>query len=293
MLAACSSDEPVETAAAPSAETPDQLSIYTVNYPLAYFAERIGGNAADVSLPAPTDVDPASWSPGPDTIARYQAADLILLNGAGYADWVGNATLPQVKLIDTTAAVSDQLISIENAVTHSHGPGGEHSHAETASTTWLDPDIALAQSRAVLEAMINARPDEETEFRDRFTALESDLLALDQQLEEAAAMLGDQPLLFSHPVYQYLEKRYGLNGFSVHWEPGKIPAESEWNGLRSVLQNHPATLMIWEGEPLPEIGQRLSELGIESVVFAPTGNRPGDGDWLNAMRAGAEALGSR
>jgi zinc transport system substrate-binding protein len=292
-IAACSSEPAGEVPAEPVASEPERLSVYTVNYPLTYFAERIGGDAADVTFPVPSNVGPGNWSPGPDVIAAYQAADLILLNGAGYAGWVGNATLPQAKLVDTTAAVNDQLITVENAVTHSHGPGGEHSHAATASTTWLDPDIALAQARAVLEAMVRARPGEEAGFRERFSGLEADLVALGQSLEAVAALLGDRPVLFSHPVYQYLERRYELNGFSMHWEPYEMPTDSEWNGLRSVLNDHPATLMIWEGEPQPEIRERLAELGVESVVFAPTGNRPAEGGWLDAMQAGAEALGSR
>ena len=289
-VVACSPEPASEAPAETIASEPDRLSIYTVNYPLAYFVERIAGDAADVALPVPAGIDPATWSPAPDVIAGYQAADLVLLNGAGYASWVGNATLPQAKLVDTTAAVNDRLISVENAVTHSHGPGGEHSHTETAFTTWLDLDIALAQARATRDALVTVRPDDEAGFRERFAALEADLLALGQELEAVAALLGDRPLLFSHPVYQYLEKRYGLNGSSVHWEPEEMPADSQWNALRSVLRDHPATLMIWEGEPLPETRQRLTELGIESVVFAPAGNRPADGDWLDAMQAGAEAL---
>ena len=40
-------------------DTPTKLVIYTVNYPLAYFAERIGGDLVAVHFPAPEDVDPA------------------------------------------------------------------------------------------------------------------------------------------------------------------------------------------------------------------------------------------
>ncbi len=297
LIAACSSEQPAEApapepASSPAVEVPG-LTVYTVNYPLAYFAERILGDAGDVVFPAPADGDPAYWSPGPDDIAGFQSADIILLNGAGYADWVGNATLPRSKLVDTTAAVTDKLIEIENAVTHTHGPTGDHSHDETAFTTWLDPGIALAQARAVLEALVGLRPGEEASFQERFDALAADLDELGQGMEAIAALLGDRPLLFSHPVYQYLEKRYNLNGFSLHWEPDADPGERQWRGLQSVLQDHPATLMIWEAEPLPEVRQRLADLGVDSVVFAPAGNRPAEGDWLHSMRAGVEALSSR
>ena len=39
------------------------LTVYVVNYPLAYFAERIGGDLIRVEFPAPSDVDPAYWTP--------------------------------------------------------------------------------------------------------------------------------------------------------------------------------------------------------------------------------------
>ena len=101
-------------------ETTDKLVIYTVNYPLAYFAERIGGDLVEVVFPAPADKDPAYWSPDADTIAAYQGADLILLNGAGYAKWVDRASLPSSRLVDTGAAFADRLIEMESATTHSH-----------------------------------------------------------------------------------------------------------------------------------------------------------------------------
>jgi zinc transport system substrate-binding protein len=66
----------------PSAET---LTAYVVNYPLKYFAERIAGDHAKVVFPAPSEGDPAYWMPDAETVAAYQKADLILLNGANYA----------------------------------------------------------------------------------------------------------------------------------------------------------------------------------------------------------------
>jgi zinc transport system substrate-binding protein len=96
--------------------------------------------------------------------------------------------------------------------------------------------------------------------------------------------------LFSHPVYQYFERRYGFNGRSLHWEPDSVPPVSEWTGLETVLADHPAGLMIWEDEPLAENVERLRALGVESVVFAPAGNRPASGDFSSRMQANIQAL---
>ena len=52
------------------------IEIYAVNYPLAYLAERIGGERVRVELPVPRDVDPAFWRPPVETIGAYQRAGL-------------------------------------------------------------------------------------------------------------------------------------------------------------------------------------------------------------------------
>ena len=64
-LAACGRTErPSESGAAP-AEADGPLSVFVVNYPLSYFAERIGGDKVNLSFPAPADDDPATGRPTP------------------------------------------------------------------------------------------------------------------------------------------------------------------------------------------------------------------------------------
>ena len=49
--------------ALPSASADGSMSVYVVNYPLKYFAEKIGGPHVKVTLPVPPDVDPVYWIP--------------------------------------------------------------------------------------------------------------------------------------------------------------------------------------------------------------------------------------
>jgi zinc transport system substrate-binding protein len=262
----------------------DRLVIYTVNYPLQYFAQRIAGEYADVIFPAPADADPAFWQPSAEVIADYQQADLILLNGADYAKWVGRVSLPRRKQVDTSAGFRDGYIHVTAGPTHSHGPGGEHNHAGTAFTTWLDFRQAAGQARAIAAAMVRKRPQWETEFLRNLAALETDLLALDQQINRIVTLKPDQPLLASHPVYQYFQRRYGLNLKSMMWEAQDVPDESQWATLERMFDEHPARWMIWEDEPNPETVERLRGMGVDSLVFNPTGNRPAEGDFLSVMR---------
>jgi zinc transport system substrate-binding protein len=262
----------------------NKLSLYTVNYPLHYFAVRIAGENADAVFPASADVDPAFWQPPVETIAEFQQADLILLNGAGYAKWLERVSLPRRKLVDTSSAFQDRYIHVQEGATHSHGPGGDHSHTETAFTTWLDFNQAAEQAQAIAAAMMRKRPQWKDDFAKNLAALEADLLVLDQQIKTLVAGQTDQPLLASHPVYQYFQRRYALNLVSVMWEPDEVPNETLWAGLEQTLKGHPASWMLWEGEPNPQNVQRLRSMGVESIVFNPAGNRPHEGDFLSVMQ---------
>jgi zinc transport system substrate-binding protein len=289
VLGACGGAGP-DPAVPVADEAGGRLVVYTVNEPLSYFARRLGGDRVEVVLPAPSGQDPAYWSPGTESIMAYQRADLILLNGAGYAKWVERATLPSSKLVDTTAGVRDRLIELTGTVTHSHGPEGEHEHHGWAFTTWLDPTVAVGQARAVAAALSDRLPAAEASIADNLTALETDLTALDARLAAAAEAIGEEPLVFSHPVYQYLIARYGLNGSQIHWEPDVEPDGAMWSELDHLLAHHAARWMVWEAEPLPETVAALEERGINSVVVSPCANAPATGDWLTVMQTNAAAL---
>ena len=267
-----------------------KVQIYTVNYPLKYFAERIGGELVEVYFPAPSGVDPVYWFPGADVVREYQKADLILLNGAGYAKWIKKATLPRSKLVNTSKSFKDQYLYIQNSVTHSHGTGENHSHGEIAFTTWIDPELAIKQSEEIKNSLIKILPDNNKVFEANFSSLKNDLIKVDNSLRDVFAKYLDKPLIASHPVYQYLQRRYQLNLKSVHWEPDEYPNPEKTLELIKILKEHPASIMIWEDEPLPETTQKLQEMEIKSVVFNPCANVPDEGDYLSVMNSNIDNL---
>ncbi|MCP3903226.1 MAG: zinc ABC transporter substrate-binding protein, partial [Planctomycetes bacterium] len=278
----------------PSAPTPGRQgapTVCAVNYPLAYFARRIAPPAIEVQFPAPPDVDPAFWTPTDEQIAGYQAADLVLLNGAAYAKWTQRVSLPPSRLVDTSRAFGDRLIEIEDAETHAHGPEGAHAHGTIAFTTWLDPALALDQASAVAGAMCATWPEHCPAIEAARDDLAGDLHELSQALEQYATR-EQPPLLASHPVYQYLARRAGMNLRSLHWEPDQVPADDEWTALDALLAEHPARWMIWEATPDAETAAALATRGVGVIVFEPCGSAPADGDYLDVMRRNVERLGA-
>jgi zinc transport system substrate-binding protein len=261
-----------------------KITVYTVNYPLAYFAQRIAGDLANVVFPAPAGVDPAFWQPGLETIRAYQQADLILLNGAGYAKWVNITSLPRLRSIDTSATIGNQLIKSPSGVSHNHGNGDPHSHSGTAFTTWLDFSLAIKQARVITEVLVQKLPQHNELLERNSRELEAELLEMESHLNSLFENQSSLPIFASHPVYQYLAKRYQLNLLSVTWEPGEVPGPNEWLHLKRLRSGHAANWMIWEAQPIAEIVDGLVEMGIHSLVYQPMGNRPASGDFLNVMR---------
>lgn len=267
------------------------LIVYTVNEPLRYFVDRIGGKGVRAVFPMKEAGDPAFWEPSTEVLLDYQKADLIVRNGAEYARWMARASLPASRIVDSSRAFADHIIEIKNSVTHQHGPAGKHSHSGHAFTTWLDPKLAVQQALAVKEALSARLPEDAKGIEERFVALRRDLEDLDQQIAGIVAKKPDLPLLGSHPVYQYLGKRYSLSLVSVHWEPEEIPAEADWTQLEKILADHEATAMLWEAEPRAEVRSRLEKLGVRCLVYDPCASTPKQGDFLTRMRENVANLG--
>lgn len=264
----CERKQTQKSTAAPEAKS--QPVVYTTFYPTTYFTQRIAGEHVKVVCPCPTDEDPAFWTPDDETVEAYQQADLIVVNGASFEKGLANVTLPESRIVDTTKPLADELIVLEQAVTHTHGPHGTHSHEGIDGHTWLDPINARTQAGEIKDALAKHWPDQAAAFEQGYAGLAKDLEALDARLKTLTEKLGDQVLLCSHPAYNYVGRRYAWSLKTYHLDPETMPDDETFAKIKSYLAEQPASYMLWESEPTKEIADRMStELGIESVVFSP------------------------
>jgi zinc transport system substrate-binding protein len=272
-------------------ERADSFVIYTVNYPLSYFARRMAPAGAQVAFPVPEGIDPAFWKPSADAVQDFQAASLILLNGAGYAQWTRYATLPRARILVTADGCRDGYLHTEQSVRHQHGPEGAHAHSDLAFTTWLDLRLAVCQASHVRDVLIQRLPDAKDSITAGFETLEQDLLDLDARLRVVGRASKGRPLLASHPVYPYLADAYGLSIESLHLEPDQALSGDDWKELDATLKEGHAEWMLWEASPLEATKAGLSQRGVTTVVFDPAGQPPvGGGDFLSVMKANVDRL---
>ncbi len=269
----------------------EKTVVQSVNYPLHYFATRLaaGTESFDLHYLVDPEVDPAFWKPEDAALVALQKADLILLNGATYEKWKKTVSLPSSKQLDTSKSFAKRYLKTEGK-THRHGDGSVHSHAGTAFTTWIDFSQAGEQAAAIAVRFQALQPGAKDQIEANLVALKSDLDALDAAMKAFGEKWGEQPLVASHPIYQYLARAYGLKIEAIEWEPEMTLRDKDLAALKKILARHPAKWMIWEDSPTAENIAALDAIGVQSVVFSPCANRPDEGDWLAVMKANLENL---
>ena len=267
----------------------DRPRVVTVNQALHDLVVRLVDGTAEVVFPVPEGVDPSFWRPSIADISVVQSADLILLNGAGFATCVDRVSLPRARVVNTSRAIEDQFIVTES-ITHSHGDGGEHSHEGLASYTWLDPMLAVAQAEAVASAVIarDLAPAEDVEAR--LADLRSELTALDATAQDALSNLRGVKMIATHPRYQYFARRYGLSVTSLEWDAGAIPTTDQLAELKRLSTELDASILIREAQPPRAATEATDALGLQSVVFEPGASQGTHDTFIEAYESAVSNL---
>jgi len=256
------------------------LRIFAVNYPLAYFAERIGGKHVKVINLIPKGVDPAGWSPGKGDLDKIASCDLILLNGNGFASWVEHAELPSSKTVNTTQMVKDHYLSYRE-------------NKAMVPCTWIDFDMAKIQAGAVKKALVKRLPQYARDFENGFLKLYHDLNKLNKKMVLVSDKLPCDVLYLyaARPVYDYWANAYQLRLVNLDWTPGIDTKESQWHELNKLLETKPSNAILWEIHPPEEIRRKLqNDFDLQSVVFNPCVQKPDSGDFITVMNQNLDNL---
>ena len=258
--------------------------IVVVNYPLQFIVESLAGPEFQILNPVPPDENPETWLPGDATIQTIQQADLIVTNGADFADWVKKLSLPRSKVLRTSLALKDALITVPDFEVHSHGSGGAHSHAGTVAFFWLDPRLMARQAEAIAERLIQLDPESEKTIRANLEKLNASLKPLNQQLDQIQTEYPGFNWYSRRPVYQYLAKRCGWTMHHLHWKSISKPNQEDWKQLQSLQEQQKLSLMLCESEPAEEVVTRLKEQGISVFALNPLTVAPANGDYVSNMQ---------
>lgn len=284
---------PQATSSDPAATIND--SVVASSWPVAYLAQRVLGEQLEVHSPIPEGTDPIHWAPDRDALARMQTASLVVLNGAGFEPWAEHANLPLSRVLHTARVFEQDWIKHEQ-LEHSHGTGGDHSHAGIDPHTWLDPLLAKAQAGAIRDAWNDRHPDGVAAIEANFASLAADLDTLHQSWQKITQQLEGRAMLASHPAYDYLAKRHGWSLTSFDLDPESLPTPEQLNDLRQAVRDSAPAIMLWEAQPTPEVAAAVrAATQLENILISPAevrsaAARAAGSTYLDVQRANVERL---
>jgi zinc transport system substrate-binding protein len=244
---------------------------------------------AVVTNVAPEGTDPATFAPDIPAIAAIQAADLIVLNGAGFDGWASRVSLPRARVIDTSAAIADELIHLQGQ-SHSHGTGSSHSHDGTAPHVWMDFALAQRQAQAVAAGLTRAAPDAADRHAANLAALDQRLAALDAQATAVGAALTGQTVLVAHSGYEYLGRAYDIALQEATLDPVVPATPDQLDSLDAALAGGALPLMLWNASPPADTATALADRDVAVVVLPDGVQVAPNQDPFEVIAAGLTAL---
>lgn len=225
----------------------ERLRIVVTSQPLLEMAQLVAGESFEIVKVISDEASSRHWQPRANDVQTLQHAKLILISGAGYEPWRDRVSLPGSRLKDTATGYYDQFIRIPDAVSHQHGPEGQHSHPGTVWATWMDPDLAISQLAQVTGSLIRIAPEKKAELESSSAKLKAQLESLNPLIADLSALTKtrDITVVSDGPYYQYLLNRLGWKFSYLHWDESEAPSDKDREELTTLVKS------------LPESTQRL------------------------------------
>lgn len=299
-----------DTESADAPEASDRPVVAVGAYPVAFLAERIGGEAVTVELLTSPGVDPHDLELTPAQVVAVSEADLVLtIPGFQPAMDDVAATLSADQVVDLTAGV-EVLMSAP----HSHSDGhtdehgdehaGEHGDEATHAADedlvldphlWLDPGL-WAQVAAGLTARMTSLPgltaDDVTAMEQASEQLQADLLALDETWQDATARCASTDLVVAHAAFGYLARAYGFEQRAIAGlDPEIEPSGAQIAELTQFVRDNDVATVYYEVLVSPAVAETIAqEAGVDTAMLDPLEGVSGSDDYLSVMERNLETI---
>jgi zinc transport system substrate-binding protein len=185
----------------------DRIKVAASFFPLYDFARNVGGDRAQVYTMVPAGIEPHDWEPTPRSIGEAESADLIVYNGAGFENWIGE--LDARKAVDTSSGI-ELLSGFDQEESEGAGPGVSFD-----PHIWLDPVLAIRQVEAIRDGFVLVDPAGAEIYAQNADRYITELRALDSLIRSELGECAKTDFIAFHDAFGYFAKRYGLTQHSV------------------------------------------------------------------------------
>lgn len=275
LVSGCGNAAPAGSAkasgSAPATSDDAKVKVVASFYPMADFAEKVGGDLVEVKNLVPAGTEPHEWEPSPTDITSIEESQVFVYNGADMEGWVKDA-LESVDTQKTQVVEASDGIQLR-AADHSHDADGDEEAEEGTHDphVWLNPENAKAEAKNIMDALVAADPDNKADYEANYEKYAQEFDELDAEFSQKLSQTKGKTIVVSHEAFGYLCDRYGLTqmpitGMDAEGEPD---AQTMAQIVDFVKENNVKTIFS-EDLVSPKVAQQIAdETGAECVRLNP------------------------
>jgi len=296
-----------------------KLSVIASIYPMADFADKIGGDFIDLKTLVPPGMDAHSWEPSARDIIALNEADIFIYNGSGMEGWaervietVDNSNLIVVEASHELAVPFDEheVEYINSVDEHEHEDIHEHEdvdgheeahhhhdHGDTDPHVWLDPERAAQQMEVIAESFISADPGNKEVYEQNLSVMHEKLAALDEAYEEQLDDIKRREIVVSHAAFGYLCAAYDLQELSITGvSPDVEPSPEDMANIVNIMREKNINTIFFETLATPKVAEAIAaETGARVDTLNPIEglteeNIAAGDDYFSIMEKNLDAL---
>lgn len=263
---------------------------------------ELGGDCAQVTtVLASSAVDPHDYEPAPSDAAKFDGAQLVVINGGHYDEWAAKlaaSSAPDAAVIDALEAGGAEHVE------EGHGEGHEEGHdAEPNPHAWYSPEAVTAVADAVTAELGKLAPDAAGYFDERRTAFTETLKPYDDLIDSIKASASGKTYAATESVFDDMAAALGLvnrtpEGYQVASANESDPAPADLDAFLRLLADRGADVLIYnvqtEGSVPQQIRTAAEQAGVpvvEVTETVPPGSTTFESWQVNQLTALAKALG--
>lgn len=239
-----------------------KLQISASVYPVAYFAQEIGGVHAEVFTITPAGAEPHDYEPSSRDIAKITDSSILFLNGSGLEAWANN--------------VAKNLDSQNTVVVTVGGWFGtqeinEKGHAVLDPHFWLSPTLAKAMVNKMVIVFEQKDPANAAYYAANAVALKTHLDQLNGEFAAGLSHCAQKDIITSHAAFGYLASSYGLTQVPIAGlSPDTEPSSKQIAEVADFAKKNNIKYIFFESLVSPKLSQTIaSEVGARTLVLNP------------------------
>lgn len=161
-----------------------------------------------------------------------EAADTVIISGAGLEDFMEDLLTARDHVIDSSAEIP--VLDCDEHHDHDHG----HTH-ETDSHIWLAPENARLMAQNICAGLCETYPSHAATFQKNLAALNQKLDALQAYSQEALSALSCRKLITFHDGFGYMAHAFHLEiAAAVEEESGSEASARELIELIKLVETN-------------------------------------------------------